>query len=348
MQQRVALVRALALGAPLLAMDEPLAALDEITRSEMRGLINQLVEGRGVTTMFVTHSIAEAVALSDRVLVTSHRPARIIADIDDRPAPAPLRRRRRRSTLLRALHASPPLRCCTERTREPNPPSRAGRRTGRCSSPRGKLLVRAFDIRPFVLATPSRIVRYLARFPDDYLRAALITLKHAALGYAVAVFVALVIGAAMAASGFVEQATQPVLTLIAVTPFAAYIASVKIGLGLFSDEPVVFIVALVSLPAFAFATADGMRSADPSSRELLASVDASRWEVLWQLRLPSALPSLFTAAKYNIGLALIVAYLAEGGNRRARRDRQQGRRRQPGRPAVGRDLVDGDSSAPSA
>ena len=82
MQQRVALVRALALGAPLLAMDEPLAALDEITRSEMRVLINQLVEGRGVTTLFVTHAIAEAVALSDRVLVASPRPARIIADVE--------------------------------------------------------------------------------------------------------------------------------------------------------------------------------------------------------------------------------------------------------------------------
>jgi NitT/TauT family transport system permease protein len=174
-------------------------------------------------------------------------------------------------------------------------------------------LVRAFGIRPFVLATPSRIVRYLARFPNDYFRASMITMKHAALGFAVAVCVAVVVGAAMAASRFVEQATQPVLTLIAVTPFAAYIASVKIGLGLFSDRPVVFIVALVSLPAFAFAAADGMRGADPSSRELLASVDASRLEVLWHLRLPSALPSLFTAAKYNTGLALIVAYLAESG-----------------------------------
>jgi NitT/TauT family transport system permease protein len=173
-------------------------------------------------------------------------------------------------------------------------------------------LVRAFDIRPFVLATPSRIVRYMGRFPDDYLRAGLLTMKHAALGFAVAVFIAVLIGAAMAASGFVEQATGPVLTLIAVTPFAAYIASVKIGLGLFSDKPVVFIVALVTLPAFAFAASDGMRGADPSSRELFASVDASRWEVLWHLRLPSALPALFTAAKYNIGLALIVAYLAEG------------------------------------
>ena len=88
MQQRVALVRALTLGAPLLVMDEPFAALDEITRSEMRTLLNRLVEGRGVTVLFVTHSIAEAVALSDRVLVSSPRPTAIIADIDiDLPRP---------------------------------------------------------------------------------------------------------------------------------------------------------------------------------------------------------------------------------------------------------------------
>ena len=90
MQQRVALVRALALHAPLLVMDEPFAALDEITRSEMRGLLNHLVEGKGVTVLFVTHSITEAVALSDRVLVSSPRPARIIADIAiDLPRPRP-------------------------------------------------------------------------------------------------------------------------------------------------------------------------------------------------------------------------------------------------------------------
>ena len=45
-----------------------------------------------------------------------------------------------------------------------------------------------------------------------------------------------------------------------------------------------------------------MRSADPAARELLASVDAGRCEVLWRLRLPSALPSIFTAARFNVGL----------------------------------------------
>jgi NitT/TauT family transport system ATP-binding protein len=88
MQQRVALVRALALRAPLLVMDEPFAALDEITRSEMRDLLNHLVEGRGVTVLFITHSIAEAVALSDRVLVSSPRPSRVVADVAiDLPRP---------------------------------------------------------------------------------------------------------------------------------------------------------------------------------------------------------------------------------------------------------------------
>lgn len=81
MQQRVALVRALALGARLLVMDEPFAALDELTRTAMRDLLCRLVERHGSTVLFVTHSIAEAVALADRVLVTSPRPGRIIADI---------------------------------------------------------------------------------------------------------------------------------------------------------------------------------------------------------------------------------------------------------------------------
>jgi NitT/TauT family transport system ATP-binding protein len=90
MQQRVALVRALALGAPFLVMDEPFAALDEITRSEMRDLLNHLVEGKGVTVLFITHSISEAVALSDRVLVSSPRPSRVVADIAiDLPRPRP-------------------------------------------------------------------------------------------------------------------------------------------------------------------------------------------------------------------------------------------------------------------
>ena len=78
MQQRVALVRAVALGAPLLLMDEPFAALDEITRADMRHLLARLCEPLATTVLFVTHSIAESVFISDRVAVLSARPGRIV------------------------------------------------------------------------------------------------------------------------------------------------------------------------------------------------------------------------------------------------------------------------------
>ena len=88
MQQRVALVRAIALGAPLLLMDEPFAALDEITRADMRHLLARLCEPLATTVLFVTHSIAESVFLSDRVAVLSARPGRIVGiEAIDLPRP---------------------------------------------------------------------------------------------------------------------------------------------------------------------------------------------------------------------------------------------------------------------
>jgi NitT/TauT family transport system ATP-binding protein len=88
MQQRVGLVRAFALDAPILLMDEPFAALDEMTREEMRHLLIRLCEPLGTTVVFVTHSIAEAAFLSDRVAVMSDRPGRIV-DVVDVPFPHP-------------------------------------------------------------------------------------------------------------------------------------------------------------------------------------------------------------------------------------------------------------------
>lgn len=88
MQQRVSLVRAFALGAPILLMDEPFAALDEITRNAMRYQLLTLWEQRRKTVLFVTHSIAEAVMLSDRVIVLAARPGRVTSDVRiDLPRP---------------------------------------------------------------------------------------------------------------------------------------------------------------------------------------------------------------------------------------------------------------------
>ncbi len=88
MQQRTALARAIAVGASLFLMDEPFGALDEITRASMRYELLRIWEADKKTVVFVTHSLAEAVALSDRVAVMSNRPGRIVSIVDiDLPRP---------------------------------------------------------------------------------------------------------------------------------------------------------------------------------------------------------------------------------------------------------------------
>jgi NitT/TauT family transport system ATP-binding protein len=81
-RMRVSLARAMVTNPRLLLLDEPFAALDEITRQQLDEWLRDLWCARGMTVLFVTHSIAEATFLADRAIVFTPRPARVVVDHD--------------------------------------------------------------------------------------------------------------------------------------------------------------------------------------------------------------------------------------------------------------------------
>ena len=89
MKMRVSIARALVTRPAILLMDEPFAALDEITRNKLNDDLVALKCELGATVVFVTHSVYESVYLSDRIVVMAPRPGRVVAEI---PVPTPLPR----------------------------------------------------------------------------------------------------------------------------------------------------------------------------------------------------------------------------------------------------------------
>jgi ABC-type nitrate/sulfonate/bicarbonate transport system ATPase subunit len=86
MRQRVAFLRTLLSGKPVLCLDEPFGALDAITRSEMQAWLGRALEEEPRTVLLVTHDVEEACVLADRVCVMSPRPGRIVEEL---PVPIP-------------------------------------------------------------------------------------------------------------------------------------------------------------------------------------------------------------------------------------------------------------------
>ncbi|MGI8902934.1 MAG: ABC transporter ATP-binding protein [Solirubrobacteraceae bacterium] len=91
MRQRVSFLRTLLAGKPVLALDEPFAALDAITRVEMQSWLGHVLATEPRTVVLVTHDVEEAVVLGDRVVVLSPRPGQTVATLEV-PAPRPRRR----------------------------------------------------------------------------------------------------------------------------------------------------------------------------------------------------------------------------------------------------------------
>jgi NitT/TauT family transport system permease protein len=173
-----------------------------------------------------------------------------------------------------------------------------------------QLATKVFDIKEYELPTPSSILSHLFSDLSFYWSNARTTLWEATLGFGVALGAALVLASILAHSRFLERLAMPIVVLTQVTPLIAYAPAFVIWFG-FGLKPIVIMTAIVCAVPFLLNGITGLRSVDPALLELAHSVDASRWEIYVRLRLPSALPSLFVAARVAVGLALLGAVLGE-------------------------------------
>lgn len=170
--------------------------------------------------------------------------------------------------------------------------------------------VRIMDLRPLTLPLPSNIFIHVFDNPGFYWENGLVTLKEAAIGFVLAFVAAVVVASIMAHSRFMERAGLPVIVLVQSTPIAVLVPVFLLWFG-FSPWPKILTAALFAWVPFVANALTGLRAIDPDTHELLRSTSASSWEIFWRLRVPHALPYLFSAARICIGLALVGAVIGE-------------------------------------
>jgi NitT/TauT family transport system permease protein len=164
----------------------------------------------------------------------------------------------------------------------------------------------------YFLPAPSAVARSLTTDPLPLIQAAWNTLAVALFALVIASFLAQAIAMVVALSPILERAIRPLASTLQVTPVVAIAPLVIIWAGIdHAERAVVALAALVAFfPIFSGAVT-GLKSTDPDLERLFELYGASRWQKVWRLRLPSAVPFLLEGHKVGAGLAIIGAVVAE-------------------------------------
>lgn len=148
----------------------------------------------------------------------------------------------------------------------------------------------------------------LAALLVDY---TLFTMKGAAMGFAVGSAFGLLLGILLANVRIIERALVPYVVASQTIPIIAVAPVLVYGLKTTPDVTITAVAAYLTFFPVTIAALRGLRSADPRAIELMRSLAASKWAVLWKVRLPAAAPYLFTAFKISATAAVVGAIVGE-------------------------------------
>ena len=309
MQQRVALCRAIIHEPSILLMDEPFGALDELTRLEMNDLLLDIRRVTGATVVFVTHSISEAIYLSDQVVVFSKRPAVIVKELTiDIPYP------RSQDAFPTTVHRM----------------GTASRRCARFGAPMSRNIARLFypvagaaiivliwhfyvvlmQVPIVVLPTPLQVLKSMTDDAKILTEEGWVTALECIYGFALSLAIGIPIAVVMTYSRIANQMFYPLLVASQSIPKVAVapILLVWFGTGIKSKLAMAFVIAFFPVVVD---TATGLRSTSPDLLELARSLQCTRLQTFLKIQLPSALPSIFSGAKIAVTLSVIGAVIGE-------------------------------------
>lgn len=170
--------------------------------------------------------------------------------------------------------------------------------------------VRALDIKPFLLPAPSLIVtEFVANFGLLTGHAAA-TVFVTLLGFGMAIIFGVLLAVAIVWSRRFEQAVYPLIVLTQVIPKVAIAPLLIVYLG-FGLQPKVFLAFLVCFFPMVINTTLGLKAVGPELMELLTSLRATKWQILWKVRAHRAIPFVVEGAKIAVTLAVIGAVVGE-------------------------------------
>jgi len=173
-----------------------------------------------------------------------------------------------------------------------------------------ELLVRGLDVPDWLLPPPSQVGLALFRSWPVLRGHMLATLQVTALGFGLALVTGFVLAITIDVSPLLRRALYPLLVASQTVPIVAIAPLLVVGLG-FGILPKVLVVALVTFFPIVVNTVDGLQAADGDRVRLLQAMQANYWQLLQLLRLPAALPAIFTGIKIAVTYSVIGAVLAE-------------------------------------
>ncbi|HVT65202.1 MAG TPA: ABC transporter permease [Mycobacteriales bacterium] len=163
---------------------------------------------------------------------------------------------------------------------------------------------------PYVAPRLSQIKSELSSHPGLFARNAWTTLQEALVGGAAGMGAAFALALVMFYVRVIERAVLPLAVVLNVTPLVAIAPALVVAFG-FGMTPKFVIASVIIFFPFLVNALAGLRDVDPEALDLVATLHASRAEVLWRLRLPSSLPYLFAAGRICMPLSLVGAVVAE-------------------------------------